>query len=760
MNQSTLNLNLFTVVLIGVLSVCQSAGWSQAPGTQGDGDLLPLPVTGYDFTHAGNDAYGEYDLTLYEDAEIIYDPQRGHVLQLEGTGYALSENADLNVGEGFSLCLWIKVSLDCPDNNFLVGQGFGSYLYDYSFYLLKRPQSDLMWRYLGTGGFVRHVTEYDRAEISDGLWHHIAVNHDTELGYSSIYVDGILQSTTDNIGAIENKQLGLFVGYVHPDSYGKGNRLPFIGCLDDIGFYRTVLTEPQIHQVMINGLSGYNPEIAVPGIPEKEAELHENSVVLQWQPGRHSASHTVYLSSDVNAVSTQRPEACLGSTTSTQIEVTGLNWGTTYYWRVDEVNEAFQGSPWLGPIWSFRTLGTVLVDDFESYNLYDPDGPYLPNHIYEAWLDRWGYTDANETQIEGNHTGMTAGEWYYLAAPTEVYKGFAGSAEVKYEGLSSLALEYDNTQWPYYSEAQRTLDLPKDWTTDGFTDMTYLCVHYLGTILPPSRFEVSGDQYIVTGTGADIWDQADECTFVSVPLLGNGAITVKVESIENTAEWARAGIMIRDGLAANARHMAAVVTPAHKTEHLVRTNTGGSTSSTGLALDVSMPHWLKLTRQGDVLTAQHSADGQQWQDLGSAVYWGLSDEVQVGLVVNSYVDGKTTCQGVFSHVQINGTIDGTLDRLTNIGLQHNDPEYLYVTVQDAKGQSGIVMHPDNPSALLVDQWTEWRIPLSELEVQGVDLSHIRQLTIGVGDTPAQGNIRNPGGHGKFYVDQIRLMAEE
>jgi hypothetical protein len=206
--------------------------------------------------------------------------------------------------------------------------------------------------------------------------------------------------------------------------------------------------------------------------------------------------------------------------------------------------------------------------------------------------------------------------------------------------------------------------------------------------------------------------------------------------------------------------MAAVVTPASKTEHLVRTNTGGSTSSTGLALDISMPHWLKLTRQGNVLTAQHSADGLQWQDLGSTAYLGLPDELQVGLVVNSYVDGKTTCQAVFSNVQISGTTDGTLDSLTNIGLKYSDPDHLYVTVQDAKGQSGTVMHPDNPNALLADQWTEWRIPLSELEAQGVDLFNIRQLTIGVGDAPAQGNIRNPGGSGKFYVDQIRLMAEQ
>lgn len=759
-NQSALQWTLFTFVLVCILLVSPSSVFSQIP--QEPNSPLPLPVTGYDFANAGSDVYGGYDLTLYEDAQIVYDLQRGPVLQLGGTGYALSEQADLNIAEGFSVCLWVKVSPDCPENNFLLGQGFGSYLFDYSFYLMKRPRSDLMWLYRGNGGLMRHTTRYDDTDFSDGLWHHVAVSHDAELGYSSIYVNGNLQSTTNNIGSIENKELGLFVGYVHPDSYGKGNRLPFIGCLDDIGFYNTVLTDLQIQQIMINGLAGYNPDISVRVSPDEGDEFAHNSLTLQWQAGRHAVSHNVYLSHDIDAVTTQKAEASLGTTTSTQLEVADLKWAETYYWRVDEVNEAHDDSPWLGHIWSFRTLGTLLIDDIESYDLYKPNGPYIPNPIYAAWLDRWGYTDVNENQIAGNDTNMTVGEWYYYFSDYEnkAYEGYFGSAEISYEGWFSMALEYDNTLWPYYSEAQQTFDLPMDWTTNGPTDMAYLCMHYLGTPLPPSKFELSGDQYIVKGTGADLWAQADECTFVSQPLLGDGSITVKVESVEDTAEWARAGIMIRDGLDANARHMAAVVTPAHKTEHLYRTYTGQSTTSTGLAIDISGPHWLKLTRQGNVLTAEHSLDGQQWQVYGSTTYISLPKELQVGLVVNSYVDGKTTCQAVFSNLQINGNISVTLETLTNIGLQYNDPDHLYVAVQDAEGRSGLVAHPNNPEALLVDQWTEWRIPLSELEAQGVDLFHIEQLTIGVGDTRAQGGSRNAGSHGKFYVDQIRLMAGE
>ncbi|HUV63700.1 MAG TPA: hypothetical protein VMW24_07365 [Sedimentisphaerales bacterium] len=35
----------------------------------------------------------------------------------------------------------------------------------------------------------------------------------------------------------------------------------------------------------------------------------------------------------------------------------GLVAGTTYYWRIDEVNDADPNSPWKGPVWSFSGRG-------------------------------------------------------------------------------------------------------------------------------------------------------------------------------------------------------------------------------------------------------------------------------------------------------------------------------------------------------------------------------------------------------------------
>jgi len=781
-NQSTLPWSLFVFAIMSIMVIASSVVLSQTPqtpDTQGVGHLLPFPVAGYDFTHAGNDGYGEYDLTLYEDAEIVYDPQRGHVLQLGGTGYALSEQADLNLGEGASLCFWMKEGPGCPNLNYLVGQGFGPNHGEYSFYAFKLQKGALWWRVKSING--RTTASYAHkinmnTDISDGMWHHVAITYDAEQG-SSITIDGIPQSTGKKSDVFENNVLGLFVGYVNPESYGTMGYLPFIGWFDDIGFYNTALTQAQIHEVMINGLSGYNPDISVSIFPENGAELHKNSLTLEWQAGARSTSHNVYLSQDIAAVATRQSEAFLGSYTSTRVELVDLKWATTYYWHVDAVNEACEGSPWRGHIGRFSTVGTVLIDDFESY---DVDHPY---RVFETWHDGLSYRVDGEQVYGGNGTGMVVGEYCFeeIILDSEnsiIYEGILGSCKVKYEGWTSMALEYDNTEWPdpnnapppypnnavpsYYSETQRLFDLPMDWTTDGHNDMAYLSLHYLGKALPLSNHEFSGDQHIVTGTGADIWDKADECTFVSIPMLGNGSIAVEVESIENTAEWARAGIMMRENLADTARHVTGVVTASNRAEHLYRQYPKGTTKSrdTGDPNSISLSHWLRLTRQGNYFSAEHSANGQHWESLGPMIYMAMPHEIQIGLVVNSYVDDTTPCKAVFSNLKVNGSTDVTLETLTNIGQKYNDPDHLYVAVQDVNEQNAVIVHPNDPNAVLVDEWTEWRIPLSALEAQGVDLFHIEQLAIGVGDTPAEGEDRKPGGRGKLYVDQICLMAEE
>ena len=118
------HLAVFAIMGILASQFVATAVASQGPSVPGEGQITFLPLAGYDFTEAGRDVYGTQDLTLYGDADTVYDLERGHVLQLGGTGYALAKEAHLDIGDALSICYWIKEAVDCPPMNILVGQGW------------------------------------------------------------------------------------------------------------------------------------------------------------------------------------------------------------------------------------------------------------------------------------------------------------------------------------------------------------------------------------------------------------------------------------------------------------------------------------------------------------------------------------------------------------------------------------------------------------------------------------------------------------
>jgi hypothetical protein len=85
------------------------------------------------------------------------------------------------------------------------------------------------------------------------------------------------------------------------------------------------------------------------------------------------------------------------------------------------------------------------------------------------------------------------------------------------------------------------------------------------------------------------------------------------------------------------------------------------------------------------------------------------------------------------------------------GNHENDYESMYVAIANAIGLTAVVKHED-PNAVRIDSWTEWKIDLSLFADQGVDLTDVDVLSIGFGDR----NNPEPGGLGKMWFDDIRL----
>ena len=175
--------------------------------------------------------------------------------------------------------------------------------------------------------------------------------------------------------------------------------------------------------------------------------------LLNWRPARRAAGHEVYLGTDPNAVLSGTVQARTVTEHRFGLGSAGVEYDRTYYWKVNEVNEAQTPRSWEGDVWSFSTPGYSVVDDFESYN-------DKCNRVFFTWLDGSGHDGAAECGVAmwaGNGTGATVG---YRTAP------YAEQTIVR-NGVQSLPLAYDNTAGKTCSEAERRFTVPRDWTQGG-----------------------------------------------------------------------------------------------------------------------------------------------------------------------------------------------------------------------------------------------------------------------------------------------------
>jgi hypothetical protein len=503
-------------------------------------------------------------------------------------------------------------------------------------------------------------------------------------------------------------------------------------------------------RVIIPGgnLSPYEPVNAYGAKPANRAADVTQTPVLQWKPGLQAVSHEVYFGADEDAVknaTTALPEYKGTKALGDESYVPGkLAWESTYYWRIDEVNNLNPESPWTGSVWSFTTAGFAIIDDFEDYDAG-------ANQIWYAWHDGLGYGVAgSDPYFAGNGTGAAVGDETTASYTEET---------IVHGGSQSMPLAYDNNKQNYakYSETEKTLTDTRDWTEQGVTELSLWFIGYPAST--GSFVEAPVGTYTMTGSGADIWDLTglgqgyhDEFHFAYRTLTGAGSITAKVVSVQNTNDWAKAGVMIRETLDAGSKHAFACITPAYGVASQGRPDTGAASfnyNQTGVA----SPYWVKLERSiSGLFTVSHSANGTSFQPVTGAVTQTIpmASNVYIGLAVTSH-DAALTCRAVFSNVTTTGNVSGQWAH-QDIGILSNDPEPLYVAVSNAAGNSAIKVH-DDPAAATIDTWTEWIIPLQAFADQGINLTDVDRMAIGLGN---KGNATIPGGSGKIFIDDIRL----
>jgi hypothetical protein len=141
---------------------------------------------------------------------------------------------------------------------------------------------------------------------------------------------------------------------------------------------------------------------------------------------------------------------------------------------------------------------------------------------------------------------------------------------------------------------------------------------------------------------------SDTFYFVHRPLGQNGSITVRLTSmtgiitypppdhdeiVPGLVPWAKAGVIIKDGIAQGSSYAALMVTGSHgvRMQHDYSHDVAGRPGG----VSTQSPRWLRLARTGDAITGYESTDGARWAKVGTAHLPGLPATMRVGLFAAS-----------------------------------------------------------------------------------------------------------------------------
>lgn len=244
----------------------------------------------------------------------------------------------------------------------------------------------------------------------------------------------------------------------------------------------------------------------------------------------------------------------------------------------------------------------------------------------------------NYRYVRVNGTARSAGNsWGYSIWELEVY-GTAGNADQDGDGVPNSLDQCPNTPAGANVDSNGCeIALPLPWRN--------------GDIGSPRAglASLTGGVFTTAASGTDIWGNSDSFHYVYQPVNGNVTITAQVTSLDATNPWAKAGVMIRDGLGADAKNAFIAVTPANGVNFQRRIAAAGASTNTQQT-GAAAPYWVRLVRSGNSLTGYYSTNGSSWTQLGTETI-SLTNQVYVGLAHTSH-DAALTGLAKFANVSV------------------------------------------------------------------------------------------------------------
>jgi hypothetical protein len=277
---------------------------------------------------------------------------------------------------------------------------------------------------------------------------------------------------------------------------------------------------------------------------------------------------------------------------------------------------------------------------------------YVDKSILLNWIPSWNattYSISRTNKRSGLRTILVSN----LGGVTYTDK------DVQDDEIYSYTIKAQNKagESPFSLETSICAGLPGNWKN---TD--------IGKVEKAGNTNFNGNTYSIEGAGTDIGGKNDQFQYAYFSIKGNGTITARFVP-QVASQFVKMGLMIRENLTANSKHASLLIMPLASKDIevptwcanlLLRKSTGDSTT---LAVQSNaltepfvswgrfvQPYWLRLSRNGKVITAYVSKDGMSWEKAGRADM-NLKNNILIGLAVCSRLTRVTTIAN-FDHVEI------------------------------------------------------------------------------------------------------------
>ena len=576
--------------------------------------------------------------------------------------------------------------------------------------------------------------------INDGEWHFIAYVRDGTTAYA--YTDGELVGSETPDGDPAG-QVRWSIGMEWDDNPSD----EFTGLVDDVHFFNHPLTIDEIQGIM----QGEGFPLASRPEPADGTVFYDTWVSLAWKPGDFAVSHDFYFGETFDDVNDGTGGTFRGNHVDAFLIVgfpgspypDGLVPGTTYYWRIDEVNEAEPNSPWKGEVWS------IIIPPKTAYTPDPADGAeFVDLNVQLTWTIGLGAKlhymvfGADYDEVSNVAVGMPIGDkTNYSPGPLKMAKTYYWRVD-EFDGAGTNKGEV----WSFTTIGAVSGPNPADGAVDVKPSV----------ILTWDAGTVAASHEVYFGTDADAVKNATTASpeYKGSKALGDESYDPNKLMLNSTYFW-RIDEVNGDN-----------------PDSPWAGNIWSFTTGNFFVIDDFEDY---DSEENQIWISWH--DGIGYGGFGVDPYFAgngtgaiVGDENTASYTEETIIHGgrqsmplayDNNKQGYSNYSEAELTLDYPrdwteqgVDKLVIWfrGILNNDAERLYVSLSNRTGDPVVVYH-DDPAATQIGTWTEWIIPLQAFADQGIDLTDVDRIAIGVG---TQGNMTTPGGSGKMFIDDVRL----